>query len=212
LEPLSVRAAYDRWAETYDESKNATRDLDAAVLRAQPFRLQGATVVEVGCGTGKNTEWLTQAAEVVALDLSEKMIDIARQRVTSDRVTFVRHDVSQPWPIAERFADLITCNLVLEHIQDVATVFKHARRALKGGGTFFVSEFHPFRQLLGRQARFAAGDTGEIKIPAFLHDTSEFVRAGLAEGLQLTQLAEWRDEGADSSAPPRLLTLTFGAR
>ena len=158
---------------------------------------------------GKNTEWLAQAAELVALDFSEKMIDIARQRVRSDRVRFLRHDVSQPWPLAERFADIITSNLVLEHIEDVAVVFKHARRAMKHGGTFFVSEFHPFRQLLGRQARFAAGDAEEIKIPAFVHDTADFVGAGLAEGLQLTQLSEWRDDGADASAPPRLLTLTF---
>jgi malonyl-CoA O-methyltransferase len=88
-------------------------------------------------------------------------------------------------------------------------VFGHAQRALKAGGTLFVSEFHPFRQLLGRQARFAAGDAEDIKVPAFSHDTADFVRAGLAEGLQLTQLAEWRDEGADASVPPRLLTLTF---
>jgi malonyl-CoA O-methyltransferase len=209
VEPLSVRAAYDRWAETYDECENATRDLDAAVLRKQPFALAGATVVEVGCGTGKNTEWLARAAEVVALDFSAQMIAMARRRVTSDRVRFVQHDVCQPWPIAERFADLVTCNLVLEHIDDVATVFRHARAAMKPGGTFFVSEFHPFRQLLGRQARFASGESEEIKIPAFVHDTAAFVQAGLAAGLELTQLAEWRDAGAEPSAPPRLLTVTF---
>jgi ubiquinone/menaquinone biosynthesis C-methylase UbiE len=209
MEPLSVRAAYDIWAETYDDTKNATRDLDGIALRAQPFELDGAKVVEIGCGTGKNTEWLASAAEVVALDFSDKMIEIARQRVRSNRVTFLQHDVRQPWPVADRFADLITCDLVLEHIEDIGAVFKHARRAMKPGGTLFVSEFHPFRQLLGRQARFAGGDAEEIKIPAFLHDTSDFVRAGLAEGLQLTQLSEWRDEGADAIVPPRLLTLTF---
>ncbi|HXM06297.1 MAG TPA: class I SAM-dependent methyltransferase, partial [Candidatus Acidoferrum sp.] len=191
------------------DTKNATRDLDGIALRAQPFELDGAKVVEIGCGTGKNTEWLASAAEVVALDFSDKMIEIARQRVRSNRVTFLQHDVRQPWPVADRFADLITCDLVLEHIEDIGAVFKHARRAMKPGGTLFVSEFHPFRQLLGRQARFAGGDAEEIKIPAFLHDTSDFVRAGLAEGLQLTQLSEWRDEGADAIVPPRLLTLTF---
>ena len=209
MEPLSVRAAYDIWAETYDESKNATRDLDGVALRAQRFELEGAKVVEIGCGTGKNTVWLASAAEVIALDFSDKMIEMARQRVRSDRVTFVQHDVCQPWPVSERFADLITCNLVLEHIEDVRSVFKHARRAMKPGGTLFVSEFHPFRQLLGKQARFAGGDAEEIKIPAFLHDTADFVNAGLAEGLLLTQLSEWRDEGAAASVPPRLLTLTF---
>jgi ubiquinone/menaquinone biosynthesis C-methylase UbiE len=207
--PLSVRGAYDTWAETYDDSKNATRDLDAVVLRAQRFELEGAAVVEIGCGTGKNTVWLASAAEVVAMDFSAGMIQLARQRVLSERVSFIEHDVCQPWPVPERFADLITCNLVLEHVEHIGTVFTHARRALKAGGTLFVSEFHPFRQLLGRQARFAGGDAEEIKIPAFLHDTADFVGAGLAEGLRLVQLSEWRDEGAAASVPPRLLTLTF---
>jgi ubiquinone/menaquinone biosynthesis C-methylase UbiE len=197
------------WAETYDESKNATRDLDAAVLRAQRFPLEGATVIEIGCGTGKNTEWLAAASKIVALDFSEKMIQVARQRVRSDHVDFIQHDIRRPWPVPERSADLITCNLVLEHIEDIGIVFAHARRAMKAGATLFVSEFHPYRQLLGRQARFAAGNEEEIKVPAFVHDTAEFVGAGLAEGLRLTQLSEWRDEGANATTPPRLLTLTF---
>ena len=50
MEPLSVRAAYDIWAATYDDSKNATRALDAVALRAQRFVLEGAKVVEIGCG------------------------------------------------------------------------------------------------------------------------------------------------------------------
>jgi ubiquinone/menaquinone biosynthesis C-methylase UbiE len=209
MEQLSVSAAYDMWAQTYDDGKNATRDLDAAALRAQRFELTGATAVEVGCGTGKNTVWLASAARVIALDFSENMIQIARQRILSDWVEFMTHDVRQPWPVPAGSADLITCNLVLEHIEDIGVVFGHARRALKSGGTLFVSELHPFRQLLGRQARFAAGGAEEIKIPAFIHDTSAFVDAGLAEGLRLTQLREWRDDGADATVLPRLLTLTF---
>ncbi len=173
------------------------------------FRFEGATVVEIGCGTGKNTEWLAGAANVVALDFSEKMIQIARQRVPSKRVAFIQHDIRLPWPVSDGSADLITCNLVLEHIADLTMVFGYARRALKAGGTLFISELHPFRQLLGRQARFSVGEAEEIKVTAFSHDTAEFVGAGLARGLQLTQLSEWRDDGADAKVPPRLLTLTF---
>ncbi len=210
MDRLSVQAAYDIWAKTYDESENATRDLDAVALRAQPFELAGADVVEIGCGTGKNTEWLAgRAAEVVALDFSENMIQIARRRVRSERVRFVPHDVTQPWPVAGSAFDLVTCNLVLEHIEDVRPVFAQARRVMRTGGTFYVSEFHPFRQLLGRQARFAGEANEEIKVPAFVHDTADFVGAGLAEGLQLTQLLEWRDKSAPATVPPRLLTLTF---
>jgi ubiquinone/menaquinone biosynthesis C-methylase UbiE len=210
MERLSVRAAYDMWAETYDACENATRDLDALVLRAQPFELTGAHVVEIGCGTGKNTVWLaSEAAEVVALDFSGNMIHTARERVRSERVRFIEHDIRQPWPIPEDFADLVTCDLVLEHIEDIRPLFGHARRVMRPGGTLFISELHPYRQLLGKQARFADASANMVYVPAFAHDTAAFVEAGLSAGLQLTQLAEWRDEGAPATGVPRLLTLTF---
>ena len=210
MERPSVQDAYDLWSETYDECQNATRDLDAVVMRAQPFDLTGANVVEVGCGTGKNTEWLARgAAAIVALDLSEKMLDVARRRVPSERVRFIEHDIRDPWPVPEGSADLVTCNLVLEHIEDVRPVFAQARRSMRPAGVLFLSELHPFRQLLGKHAHFADASANIISVPAFLHDVSTYVGAGLAEGLRLTQLSEWRDEGATASAPPRLLTLTF---
>ena len=56
--PSDVADAYDRWSRQYDDDQNATRDLDAFVLRQAPLHLAGARVLEVGCGTGKNSAWL----------------------------------------------------------------------------------------------------------------------------------------------------------
>ena len=50
-----VEAACDAWSATYDDAPNPTRDLEAAVSRAQPFELAGKEVVAIGCGTGKHT-------------------------------------------------------------------------------------------------------------------------------------------------------------
>lgn len=208
---LSVKAAYDIWAQTYDDCENATRDLDADVLRAQQFDLAGARVIEIGCGTGKNTIWLaSQAAEVVAIDFSEKMLQIASRRVQSERVRFHVHDIREPWPVPEQFADFVICNLVLEHIEDIGAVFSHARKAMSAAGTLFISELHPYRQLMGKQARFLGPNDETVAVPAFLHEVSEFIAAGLAEGLRMAQLSEWRDKGDERSAPPRLLSISFG--
>ena len=70
--PNEIAEAYDRWAATYDADKNATRDLDAIVVRKAPLALEGREVLELGCGTGKNTSYLAEhAARVVAMDFSE---------------------------------------------------------------------------------------------------------------------------------------------
>jgi malonyl-CoA O-methyltransferase len=211
MEPSPVAAAYDLWAASYDTVANATRDLDAAFFRAQSFAFADAAVVEIGCGTGKNTAWLVASgARVAAMDFSAAMLANARARVASAAVRFVEHDVVQPWPVDAGAADFVTCHLVLEHVADLGPVFVQAARALRPGGTFYVSEFHPYRQLLGKQARFthASADT-ETRIPAYAHDVSDYVSAALASGFRVAALAEPRDADRDATAVPRLLVFTF---
>jgi hypothetical protein len=58
---IDVAGAYDQWARQYDNDHNTTRDLDARVLRDAPLRLDDRAVIELGCGTGKNTAWLAVA-------------------------------------------------------------------------------------------------------------------------------------------------------
>ena len=71
-----IAAAYDEWAETYDTDQNRTRDLAAQVLRKVDLNFAGRNVIEVGCGTGRNTEWLgpPPRPKSVALDFSEEML------------------------------------------------------------------------------------------------------------------------------------------
>lgn len=209
-----IAAAYDRWAGTYDTDLNRTRDLAAVALRQCGFVLGGRDVIEVGCGTGRNTEWLVeQGASVVALDFSEAMLRRAVVRVQSTQARFIRHDVRLPWPVAEASADLCVVMLVLEHVEHIAPAFVEAARALRSGGELFVCELHPMRQMAGRQAEFTSPATGEQeRIPAFLHDVSEFVKAGLSVGFELARLDEWRDPGALRTDMPRLLSLLFRVR
>ena len=207
--PDEIAAAYDAWSEVYDSNQNATRDLDARVLRAQGFQLSGRSVLELGCGTGKNTEHLAiEAASVLALDFSEGMLAKARARVASACVRFLRHDIRQRLPVADASVDLAVVNLVLEHVERLEPVFAEAARALRPGGTLFVCELHPFRQLMGKQAQFERQGSGEkVLVKVFQHDVSDFLEAGVAAGLRIIRAQEWRDrEGAPKSEAPRLFS------
>lgn len=205
-----VARAYDRWAESYDDDRNATRDLDAVVLRAAGLQLAGRDVVELGCGTGKNTTWLAErAASLLAVDFSPGMLARARERVTAPHVRFIEHDVRTAWPFTSGSADVVVGNLILEHVERLAPVYREAMRVLRPGGTLFLCELHPERQRRGGQAHFTNRDGATTHVPAYRHTVAEYVNDGLIAGLRLVQLGEWLEAGAPADAPPRLLSLEF---
>ena len=212
-DPHDVARAYDRWAASYDADRNATRDLDAEVVRTAPIGVDGRDVLELGCGTGKNTAWLAERARsVVALDFSPGMLARARERVGAvrHRVRFAQHDVREPWPVPDESADVVVGNLVLEHVEALAPVYREAARVLRAGGRLLLCELHPERQRRGGQAHFTDPDTGDtVHVPAHRHTVSEYVNGGIAAGLTLRHLGEWLEPTAPPDAPPRLLSVLF---
>jgi malonyl-CoA O-methyltransferase len=207
-----VAAAYNAWSASYDSDDNRTRDLDAEVLNHWLMGRRFGAIVEAGCGTGKNTACLAGVGnEVRALDFSPGMLARARAKVASPNVVFAEADLSTRWPVADASADLVTFNLVLEHIAILDAAFSEVARVLRPGGTLRVSELHPFRQYRGTVARFEGADGSVTRIPAFVHHVSDYLRAAAPQGFTFCRLEEeWHD--ADAGEPPRLLVLEFARR
>ena len=94
---MDTRQAYNIWALQYDTSENKTRDLEAKALRATLANISFNSCLEIGCGTGKNTEWLiTKAKHITAVDLSEGMLVKAKEKIDSDNVNFLQADITRP--------------------------------------------------------------------------------------------------------------------
>lgn len=205
---MKVKQAYTTWSSTYDDDRNLTRDLDAEVTQQTLGNLRCKSILEIGCGTGKNTALLTRIGEqVLALDFSEAMIEKARQKLSARNVTFLVADAGRPWPCRDQSVDFISCNLVLEHISDLAFIFAEAARVLITGGQLFISELHPFRQYLGTKARFDRDQTTNT-IEAFVHNVTDFTDAAKQNKLLLESIKEWRHE-EDEGKPPRLISFLF---
>ncbi|HMB22107.1 MAG TPA: class I SAM-dependent methyltransferase [Anaerolineales bacterium] len=205
---MSIQNAYNDWSASYDSDENLTRDLDRNVLREALANLQFKSILEIGCGTGKNTVFLSQIGEQVhALDFSEGMIANARKKVTTGNVKFAMADLTEKWPCENKAYDLIVCNLVLEHIEDLSFIFSEAFRVLKAKGRFLINELHPFRQYEGKKARFNTG-TEVMEIPAFVHHVSDFTNAAASNDLRLLTLNEWW-HAADEGKLPRIISFLF---
>ncbi|SKB31462.1 class I SAM-dependent DNA methyltransferase [Daejeonella lutea] len=203
---MNTQQAYDIWSDIYDTNINKTRDLEAKAIREI---LSGKTFkrcLEIGSGTGKNTEWLiTKADEIVCVDLSEAMLNKAQAKIVNSGVTFTQADITREWDFAEGEFDLITFSLMLEHIEDLQEVFNKAAAHLTTGGYIYIGELHPFKQYSGSKARFET-EAGQQIVTCFNHHVSDFVQAGKKTGLALVEVQEYFDDD-DRTSVPRILTL-----
>lgn len=208
---MDIQSAYNEWSANYDTDENLTRDLDQRVTARRLGSLHFDSILEIGCGTGKNTELLVKVGQAVqAVDFSQGMIKQAKQKVRTGNVQFTIMDITQPWKFENQSFDLIVSNLVLEHIENLEFVFTEAARTLRPQGSFFINELHPFRQYDGKKARFQRNDK-TIEVDAFVHHISDFFHAGTTSGLILSELKEFWHE-ADQGTLPRILSMTFERR
>ncbi len=207
---MSIKDLYNEWSSIYDSNENKTRDLDLVATQTVLSRLNYNSVLELGCGTGKNTTWLSENAEhITAIDFSKSMLEKARSKDYKNTVEFVEADLLKSWPIGNQTYDLVTINLVLEHIENLNTIFHQSHRHLKDDGYLFVSELHPFKQFTGSKARFELNNKTNV-LEVYSHSVSEFFRAGKSTGFELDILHEWHDkESKKEPNPPRLISFLF---
>jgi ubiquinone/menaquinone biosynthesis C-methylase UbiE len=199
--------AYNKWSEDYDTVINKTRDIESLALRKVLSTISFKNVLEIGCGTGKNTEWLVNKAEkIIAVDFSEGMIAKAKKKIKNNKVKFIQSDIRDTWSYGNNF-DLVTCSLVLEHIEDLDFIFQQVNRSLVISGYFYLGELHPFKQYLGTKARFE-NESGLVELECFTHNVSEFFYAARKNNFECTDLQEWFDDENKLKAP-RLLSLIF---
>lgn len=172
--------------QNYSQLPRSQRGLDGApewpALRALLPPLAGASVLDLGCGFGWFCRFVAGegAAEIVGVDVSERMLARARAETTSASVRYEQADLEAYVP-AGRF-DLIYSSLAFHYLVDLPAVFGHVAQALKPGGRFVFSVEHPIMTA----PRHQAWGQDESGLPVWP------VGAYLDEGKRVT---DWLAEG-----------------
>ena len=201
-----IIADYNSWAYRYDYDHNPTKDLDKTATIESLSNIDFFKVLELGCGSGKNTEWLiTKAEKLIGLDFSKNMLEIAGKKITSKKVTFINVDLNDKWPVNDNSFDLATINLTLEHIEILDDIFNSLIMKLIKGGKCFVCELHPEKQLLGSKAQFRKNEI-KIMLDVFYHSEKEYIESAQKAGFDLIAKKDWFDNTNDV---PRLISFLF---
>jgi SAM-dependent methyltransferase len=121
-------------------------------MRSMLPPMQSLRVLDLGCGFGAFARWAAEmgAQNVLGIDLSQKMLERARELTQSPRVTYRRGDISnlesnQELSLELRNAsfDLVYSALALHYITDFGAICALVRRLLVPGGHFVFSVEHP---------------------------------------------------------------------
>lgn len=208
---MSIEKAYNSWAEQYDTNKNSTRDLDVQSTIDTLSKYDFHHVLELGCGTGKNTSWLlTKATQIIGLDFSQEMLNLANEKITDPKVEFKKADLTKEWEVENDWVDLVTSSLTLEHIADLNHIFNQAHRKLTAKGLFFISELHPCKQHMGSKAKYET-DNGTQELEVYTHHISDYLNSAQNNEFELLEIGEWFDQ-KPAAQIPRLISFVFRKR
>jgi len=203
---MDIKQSYDIWSSQYDTNNNKTRDLASHALKTTLAGIRFNTCLEIGCGTGKNTEWLiTKAKRITAVDFSSGMLAKAKEKIISDRVQFYQADITKYWTFTNEKYDLAIFSLIFEHVENLENIFSEVSKIIVSGGYIYIGELHPFKQYSGSKARFET-EEGEHILTCFNHNISDFVQSAKKHGFEIADINEYFDDN-DRTTIPRILTL-----
>ena len=132
----AVGQHYDAIAKEYDEFYKRPIDLaeDIAMFRLLGTRLDGRSVLDVGCGTGLLLEHLNPNY-YLGVDISNGMLDVAREKFP-DR-DFRWGDMGALPPLSHQFGAVVSIFGSFSHCVDPPAAVKCAYDALRPGGLLF---------------------------------------------------------------------------
>jgi ubiquinone/menaquinone biosynthesis C-methylase UbiE len=155
MEKEQARAAYNLWHQHRAVEEASQQDVlypwHRTVARLLPD-LNGARVLEIGCGRGDFSLWLARKyplAAITGIDFSNSAIAVASAKPSSHNlnVRFLVDDAENLSFPADIFDHIISCEC-LEHVPQPEKMAHEMARVLKPGGRFILTTENYFNGML----------------------------------------------------------------
>ena len=204
----------DVWTEQADRYDRASRRIWQRFVEGQLVG-RADRVLDVGCGTGGPTRHVARLAaegDVMGIDLSTRMLELARSRSADeglDNVTFVRGD-AQVFPFEPDVFDIAMSSFGTMFFNDPVAAYTNIGRGLRRNGTIALLAWRTLQEnewLMSVRSALAIGR--ELPMPRpdaptpFALANPERVRSILGsagfDGVELKPIDEPIELGTDAS-------------
>lgn len=145
-----LRTQYDSFAQDFSVNQEDKNQVNRTEMRRIiGDSIKDKKVLDLACGDGIDAQYYyEQGAQVVGLDASEELIDIAKGKYLN--VDFV-HGFAENLPFEDSSFDAIYTKYAIMTSADMQPIFDEVYRTLKKNGEFVYLVTHPFRQYLERK-------------------------------------------------------------
>src|SRR3954452_23572667 len=117
------------------------------IFDAMP-RLQGLTVLDLGCGVGDvAAEFVARGARVIGIDMSEELLREAKSRQLANAE--FRMDDLRALPDVGIAADVLWCSFTTAYLPNLSAVLAAWTSNLKSNGRIVLTKLRVFRQMSG---------------------------------------------------------------
>lgn len=127
-----------------DNEANANNLFEIPALFSMMPDLNGKRVLDLGCGFGEHCKRFVErgAQKVVGIDISEKMLEVARAENTDPKITYINMPMEEIAQLQEKF-DVVISSLAFHYVEDFEGVIKNIYALLEENGVFIFSQENP---------------------------------------------------------------------
>jgi SAM-dependent methyltransferase len=153
--------------------------------------VHGKTVLDLGCGTGENLVPLVKrGAEVIGIDISPDLVELARERLSSYGLAATLRDGSAyDTGLADASVDVVFSMALLHHL-DLPPARNEVYRILRPGGLFILREPVRFSSTLNVLRRLFPAPKADIS--DFEHPMTRAEIATVTQGFTLVAQRSFR--------------------
>jgi ubiquinone/menaquinone biosynthesis C-methylase UbiE len=188
---LSVEEGYEIWAPNYDSDLNPLLRLEERILKPRIPPLEGKTVLDIACGTGR---WLSHmvrsgASIAMGIDISSAMLANARQKDCLQGRLVKANCLTLPF--GTEMADLAICSFALRHISDTTMLAQELGRVTRDGSSLYFTDIHPEAYARGWRTGFRHR-AGPRQIATSAFSVENLVASFESQGFKLSERIEPR--------------------
>jgi len=217
-----------KFFEAYSQFRRSRLGLAGAAewpaMRSLLPLMSGARVVDLGCGFGWFCRWAhaAGAANVLGLDISEKMLARARAETRDRAITYRRADL-QTLDLPEAAFDVAYSSLAFHYVEHLGRLIACVHGALGPGGRLVFSVEHPIYMAPSRPDWIELAEGRKVwPLDGYLREgkrTTDWLAPGVEKfhrtlgttldvlidaGFSIRRAIEWRPTDADLAAEPSL--------